>query len=90
MTRLLAAARSRAFGFNPRPCVRGDDFVSRASRLTQEFQSTPLREGRLSGRHVWSHATSFNPRPCVRGDGACRARADEPMFNPRPCVRGDV
>ena len=33
-------------GFNPRPCVRGDDigFEGCSSKV---FQSTPLREGRL-------------------------------------------
>ncbi len=33
--------------FNPRPCARGD-ILRHKSQEREEFQSTPLREGRLT------------------------------------------
>ena len=33
-------------GFNPRPCVRGDEHGLHAESILEAFQSTPLREGR--------------------------------------------
>ncbi len=75
--------------FNPRPCVRGDPHSLAVIETEQQFQSTPLREGRLSHLGSTRREKSFNPRPCVRGDGPrCTCCPAKTCFNPRPCVRG--
>ena len=59
-------------GFNPRPCVRGDLDTDYDGNSINEFQSTPLCEGRhILCRLIIHTAKSFNPRPCVRGDTYC-------------------
>ena len=75
--------------FNPRPCARGDDYFTSCLPWPQ-FQSTPLREGRLLTLRVLTGCGRFNPRPCARGDKRWSAPTITPMsFNPRPCARGD-
>ncbi len=37
---------SMSLCFNPRPCARGDRLKREGQRKFEEFQSTPLREGR--------------------------------------------
>ena len=54
--------------FNPRPCARGDGTVTADDRRREQFQSTPLREGRRSLRRRPRAEDCFNPRPCARGD----------------------
>ena len=77
--------------FNPRPSVRGDREAPSNPRFLQSFQSTPLREGRLTETARRRRTTNFNPRPSVRGDsGAVQPPCFPPHFNPRPSVRGDI
>ena len=65
-----AGLRSRQVdcGFNPRPCGRGDLSSAEMAGHMDEFQSTPLWEGRpTKAAGKWGEAC-FNPRPCGRGD----------------------
>ena len=59
--------------------------------MIYQFQSTPLREGRLPiDGHEKTFCFCFNPRPCARGDpGKWFYINRNQCFNPRPCARGD-
>ena len=77
--------------FNPRPCARGDSFRGAHMTCINQFQSTPLREGRL-----WDCATGavdleFQSTPLREGrrNRASNLRQSVTSFNPRPCARGD-
>ena len=54
--------------FNSRPCERGDIHDITSLEMINEFQFTPLREGRLSIIMGVSPNICFNSRPCERGD----------------------
>ncbi len=77
--------------FNPRPCARGDVDMEIDSIDKLMFQSTPLREGRLTESDYKRDDTfCFNPRPCARGDRQkSTPLLQSTCFNPRPCARGD-
>ena len=56
-----------AFGFDPRPCARGDISALR-KRSDDSFDPRPCARG---DRGVYSrriYSRRFNPRPCARGD----------------------
>ena len=52
-------------GFNPRPCVRGDE---RRPDCQSSVGFNPRPCVRGDRRRASSGQSSFNPRPCVRGD----------------------
>ena len=89
-TRLRQTGLLPAGYFNSRPCGRGDNSRRTSRRRHSQFQFTPLREGRLSGRCEGLCVVYFNSRPCGRGDvGVYVARHGHTYFNSRPCGRGD-
>ena len=62
----------------------------RIKKIRKEFQSTPLREGRLVWQQYSTDERCFNPRPSVRGDPVRGLHGHAARrFNPRPSVRGD-
>ena len=52
------------------------------------FQSTPLREGRLSETRLTPITYCFNPRPCVRGDGSYKENRFLDKFQSTPLREG--
>ena len=80
-----------ALYFNSRPSARGDDLEEEGSKWAEEFQFTPLREGRRGGvavipsfRGISIHAP---PRGATRRPATARTQARD--FNSRPSARGD-
>ena len=71
--------------------MRGDVSFGNQKLAADEFQSTPLCEGRQKSAASDCLSIRFNPRPSVRGD-ITRLRRWNPSssFNPRPSVRGDI
>ena len=64
----VRACGGRICNFNPRPCAGGDlPHVLRTS-CPAEFQSPPLRRGRLVWPSDMEAHIDFNPRPCAGGD----------------------
>ena len=57
----------------------------------EEFQFTPLREGRPNGKYcVRNPALDFNSRPSARGDKKAADYGNKAInFNSRPSARGD-
>jgi len=53
--------------FNPRPCARGDRPDQRTMYLPDQFQSTPLREGRRQQRGIQSKSLSVSIHAPARG-----------------------
>ena len=88
---------SLAVHFNSRPSARGDDSYRRHYRGVDEFQFTPLREGRrLSQLDVYA-SNYFNSRPSARGDRRansskrCFARFQfTPLREGRPIIIGFI
>ena len=63
------AGKRRGIYFNSRPSARGDQVRQQMTTLSEQFQFTPLREGRQAHQRrpvpVCGH---FNSRPSARGD----------------------
>ena len=80
-----------AGGFNPRPSVRGDRGSLLSEQLDDQFQSTPLCEGRPTGATKLKVLAKFQSTPLCEGRlGAKSINAlSSACFNPRPSVRGD-
>jgi len=76
-------------GFNPRPCVRGDNRGWRVVWQSKTFQSTPLREGRL-GAAVWCGGSiRFQSTPLREGRPAPnRLSSCSCMFQSTPLREG--
>ena len=77
--------------FNSRPSARGDHIALRGVAHPDEFQFTPLREGRRNivdcQRQRKGH---FNSRPSARGDMSESLQLFiRGYFNSRPSARGD-
>jgi len=53
--------------FNPRPCARGDQRLEGCISSKARFQSTPLREGRLSSAISVSSSRMFQSTPLREG-----------------------
>ena len=84
-----AAAASEAH-FNSRPSARGDSCGCFNGSI-DEFQFTPLREGRRRDFRHPLHRLYFNSRPSARGDMQLIQYAPRrPHFNSRPSARGDA
>ena len=63
--------RRQAVGyFNSRPSARGDEQRNRGRYNAQQFQFTPLREGRLALTLASCQGLHFNSRPSARGDAS--------------------
>ena len=78
-----------ATSFNPRPCVRGDNYYLIDGLRDRLFQSTPLCEGRRRQGAARCTRPGFNPRPCVRGDAATIATYElERQFQSTPLCEG--
>ena len=77
--------------FNPRPCVRGDVVRFLDAGNLRRFQSTPLREGRLTFALHSLVNCLFQSTPLREGrlDAVRTPCLFLLCFNPRPCVRGD-
>jgi len=66
-------------GFNPRPCARGDGRRRLTERGRNEFQSTPLREGRLTTSAPLARAmVAFQSTPLREGRLQAKASAFTP------------
>ena len=85
------SAMASFYYFNPLPQEEGDFFWSQSDHLTQSFQSTPSRRGRLCIKiNVKKKREDFNPLPQEEGDCCrCITRADRLHFNPLPQEEGD-
>jgi len=79
------------YSFNPRPCARGDTAFLQLETLQPVFQSTPLREGRLSDNNFTLIKASVSIHAPARGATGRKERRNprNKCFNPRPCARGD-
>ena len=77
--------------FNSRPSARGDCITIGAIGSRDEFQFTPLREGRHTAEEAYKAALNFNSRPSARGDEEAESKAYKAAtnFNSRPSARGD-
>ena len=70
--------------------TRGATKLAEHFGISQEFRSTPPREGRPTSSWWRTPWKSFDPRPHARGDGDGRAvRYASDGFDPRPHARGD-
>ena len=59
--------------------------------ISDEFQFSPLREGRPRFDRGAENNPYFNSRPCERGDAALIIAVIPNLhFNSRPCERGDM
>ena len=77
------------YDFNSRPYARGDPIES-LIEASNEFQFTPLREGRLPQSLLSPGGSYFNSRPYARGDSATsQSKRGVKYFNSRPYARGD-
>ena len=63
--------------FNSRPSARGDAISLLNNVLSDKFQFTPLREGRLLSWSLDSNSSNFNSRPSARGDDVLLRNATE-------------
>ena len=84
------ATSGRPEYFNSRPSARGDAMRG-DSGTSDEFQFTPLREGRrASRRRRPTRLKYFNSRPSARGDAHSKvSNQARHHFNSRPSARGD-
>ena len=74
--------------FNSRPSARGDTAVTDAQAAVDEFQFTPLREGRLCGTSSVRAVIHFNSRPSARGDTECHTMAQADFISIHAPPRG--
>ena len=84
-------SNEHAGNFNSRPSARGDVSGLRGWSLTEEFQFTPLREGRRTASGIICATWTFQFTPLREGR---RKRSCWPCtasnFNSRPSARGDA
>ena len=75
--------------FNPRPSVRGDRQRKSQTIFTGRFQSTPLREGRLTHLRVRDRQRQFQSTPLREGRQVIRVSIyDEKIFQSTPLREG--
>ena len=81
---------SLAVHFNSRPSARGDDSYRRHYRGVDEFQFTPLREGRHAQGNFIAEVIAFQFTPLREGRPTPPTAAlSRRYFNSRPSARGD-
>ena len=81
---------SLAVHFNSRPSARGDDSYRRHYRGVDEFQFTPLREGRHAQGNFIAEVIAFQFTPLREGrPGRTHGFCYRQHFNSRPSARGD-
>jgi hypothetical protein len=65
--------RGPIWGFDPRPCVRGDCRRSPRRTAWDSFDPRPCVRGDDNGALRAANGEGFDPRPCVRGDASACA-----------------
>ena len=86
---VLRAARRLAISIHAPP--RGATQQVAHVQHNAQFQFTPLREGRPTGRESPFRRSHFNSRPSARGDRLSNQTGRETTyFNSRPSARGDA
>ena len=84
----MGVCGASTLNFNSRPSARGDDSYRRHYRGVDEFQFTPLREGRHQHHQHHQPTSYFNSRPSARGDDQLTSTISQPAISIHAPPRG--